>query len=103
MPAFRGAEPVTSGSAMLVDHPTWSTHGSQLTELRGMSVDELIQEYDRVAKSTTNEGIAYLREEIFHRKLAEQGDRMERLTNQMNRLTWVMTVLTVLNTYAVFR
>ena len=78
------------------------------TEMRQMSTDELIREYDTVAKHTTGEGLLFIRDEIFQRELAEQGNRMEQLTNQMAWLTkmicWLTVViafLTAISTYAV--
>jgi hypothetical protein len=48
-------------------------------ELRQLSKDKLIQEYDKQALTTTTESLAYIRDVIFQRDQDEQGDRMEKI------------------------
>lgn len=64
-----------------------------ISELRGLSDEQLMIEHDRVATNTVV-GISYYLDEIDRR----QVDRQQR---QMLRLTWVVTVLTVINVVAV--
>jgi hypothetical protein len=64
-----------------------------ISQLRGLSDEQLIEEHDRTATNTVV-GISYYLDEIQRREV----DRQQR---QMLRLTWVVTVLTVVNVVAV--
>ena len=70
-------------------------------ELRRLSKDELIREYDKQALSTSTESVAFIRDVIFQRDLADQGDRMELMTQRIQTLTWWIMGLTVVNTLGV--
>jgi hypothetical protein len=79
-------------------------------ELQQLSKDELIREYDEVARRTDIESLAFIRDVIFQRDLEEQEARMEQTTREMARLTaqirWltvIIAVLTVISTVAVWR
>ena len=65
-------------------------------ELRALSLDELVREYDSVAP-TTQPGLAFFRDEIMRRQFEEQNDRMLDMTHQIRVLTWVIAGLTLLN------
>lgn len=69
-------------------------------ELQAMTVDDLIQAHDEVAKSTLVGQKHYL-DEIMRRQATKQANRMEVLTETMARLTWVIVALTVVNTLLV--
>jgi hypothetical protein len=62
--------------------------------LQQLSRDELIREYDEVARRTDIESLAFIRDVIFERDYAEQA-------RQIRTLTWWITGLTVANTAAV--
>ncbi len=62
-------------------------------ELRKFTKEQLIQEYDKLAKSTQI-GLSFLREEITRRDAEEQ-------IVQMIRMTTVITVFTIINVIAV--
>ena len=64
-----------------------------IAELRELSDEQLIEEHDR-ATANVVVGISYYLDEIHRREV----DRQQR---QMLRLTWVVTVLTVINVAAV--
>jgi len=64
-------------------------------DMQKLSRDELIEAYDREGRNVGSIGCSFIRDEIFQRDLAEQGDRMERMTREMKRLTKVIAWLTV--------
>jgi hypothetical protein len=64
-----------------------------ISELRELSDEQLVEEHDRTATNTVV-GISYYLDEIERR-------RIDRQQQQMLRLTWVVTVLTVVNVVAV--
>lgn len=65
-------------------------------QLGALSKDQLIQEYDRLAGSTTL-GLSFIREELWRRDIQEQNGRIERMTNCIRLMTLAMTVLTFVN------
>jgi hypothetical protein len=76
--------------------------------LHQLSRDQLIAEYDREAKNVGTWSLAFIRDEIFHREVETQGNRMEAMTRQMASLTdhirWLtigIAVLTAVSTAAV--
>jgi hypothetical protein len=71
-----------------------------LAELRSLSTDDLMQEHDEQAPRT-QVGLNYYRDEILRREVEAQQNRIERMTATIQRLTWAITVLTVVNTLAV--
>jgi len=73
-----------------VTHPQAA---KSIAELRSLSDEELIEQHDKLAESTMV-GVNYYLAEIERRRI----DRQQR---QMLRLTWVVTVLTVVNVAAV--
>jgi hypothetical protein len=73
-----------------VSHPQAA---KSIAELRSLSDEELVEQHDKLA-ATTSVGISYYLDEIERR-------RIERQQQQMLRLTWVVTVLTVVNVVAV--
>jgi len=64
-----------------------------ITELRALSDEQLIEQHDQLAKNTVV-GISYYLSELERRQVERQG-------RLMLRLTWVVTVLTVINVAAV--
>lgn len=69
-------------------------------ELRKLSMDELIQRYDRVAKTTVDSQL-FLREEIARRDAEAQTAQMIRINNQMRWMTIIITISTIISTVAV--
>jgi hypothetical protein len=79
-------------------------------DLRRMSMEDLLREYDRLAGST-EVGLSFYREEIARRELAEQSQQILTLTAAMRNMTadigkwtqvvmWltiIVTALTVIN------
>lgn len=65
-------------------------------ELRALSMDELVGEYDSMA-SHTQPGLAFFRDEIMRRQFDEQNNRMLNMTQQIRTLTWIIAGLTLLN------
>ena len=84
------AEPVSC------THSIEATMAHSYRELRELTTDELVREYDRVAGSTLL-GLSFIREELARREFEEQNQRMLKMTHQMRVMTLVITVLTVLN------
>jgi len=72
-----------------------------LGDAQKLAKDEWIREYDKQAKYVEVEGLAFIRDMIFQREYAEQGDRMEKMTRRIQTLTWWIAGLTVINTAAV--
>lgn len=73
-----------------------------LEELRSMSKEELIQRHDAAA-THTSVGVSYYLDELARRDAAEQTERIVRLNDEMaasskqvERLTRVLTALTIL-------
>jgi hypothetical protein len=64
-----------------------------ISELRGLSDEQLIEQHDHLAENTVV-GISYYLSELERRQVERQG-------RLMLRLTWVVTVLTVINVAAV--
>jgi hypothetical protein len=61
-----------------------------------MSVDDLVQEYDRKSKDV-DLTVELCRQEIARRELEEHSQRMLTMTATVTRLTWVITALTAIN------
>lgn len=70
-------------------------------ELRKLSKDQLIQEYDNKAVHT-EPGLDFYKEEIARRDAEEQTKQMMRINNQMRIMTIIITILTIINVIAVF-
>ena len=69
-------------------------------EMEQLSRGDLIRQYDGEARNVV-ESLSFIREVIFQRDLASQGDRMEAMTRRIQKLTRVIVWLTVVNTVAV--
>ena len=67
------------------------------SELRALSRDDLIRQYDQMAPRT-EPGLAFVREELGRREFEEQNQRMITMTDQIRRMTRLITWLTVANT-----
>lgn len=65
-----------------------------IAELQALSDDELVKQHDALAASTSV-GTGYYLDELRRREVERQSERML-------RLTWIVTVLTVVNVVAVF-
>ena len=70
--------------------------GHTYAELRRMSVDELVHEYDILAEHV-EPTVELCRQEIARRELEEHSQRLLAMTAVMKRLTWVITALTAIN------
>ena len=70
-------------------------------QLTQFTKEALIAEYDRVARSTDQPALGFLRDELFRRELQEQNAKLERMTNQIRWLTVAITPLTLASTLAV--
>jgi hypothetical protein len=69
-------------------------------ELCNTPREELIREYDAVAK-TTEPSLNYYREELAHRVLESHSETMVNLTHRITWLTVVIAFLTAANTLLV--
>jgi hypothetical protein len=65
-----------------------------------LSRQDLIERYDFASIHVEIESLDFIRDEIFQRDLAAQGDRMEAMTRNMERLTnrihWLTIAITLL-------
>ncbi len=75
------------------------TVAETLAELRQLPEDEIVRRHDAIA-ANTGVGTNHYLQEIARRDAALQGDRIEKLTATMARLTWVITILTAINVVA---
>jgi hypothetical protein len=71
-----------------------------IAELRSHSIDDLIREHDAQVPRT-QVGINYYRDEILRREAEAQQKQIEVMTDTIRRLTWVITGLTLVSTFAV--
>ena len=69
-------------------------------ELRELSREALVREYDRVAPSTVF-GLSFLRDEVARRDFEEQNAQLVAMTRHIRLMTAVITVLTMVNVVAV--
>jgi len=69
-------------------------------ELRALSIEQLKEEYDRLAPST-QAGLSFIREEIARRELDEYNKRIESMTHHIKVMTVIITILTAVNVVAV--
>jgi hypothetical protein len=67
------------------------------SELRALSKGDLIRQYDQLAPRA-EPGLAFVREELARREFEEQNQRMITMTDQISRMTRLITWLTVANT-----
>ena len=73
---------------------------STYKELRRLSEDQLVQQYDDMARSTQI-GLDFLREEIARRTTEKQTEQTLAATRQMRTLTIVIGILTLVNVITV--
>ena len=71
-----------------------------LKALRELSDEDLVSLHDGVAIHTSV-GVTYYLDEIYRRDQDKQTKVMQQYTKQMLNLTYVVTVLTVINVVAV--
>lgn len=76
----------------------YMTHSYE--DLRKLSKEELIREYDRVAPST-QVGLAFLRDELSRRDFEELNHEISRMTRRIQYMTAVVLLLTLVNVVAV--
>jgi hypothetical protein len=57
------------------------------TELRAMSKEDLVRQYDEQAPAVNPLQLNFLREEIARRDAGEQADRIEAMTREMRDMT----------------
>jgi hypothetical protein len=82
--------------------------GEPISELRTLTEAELIEKYDALMDLSADPSVtnrdAQMRyvaraqvyaDELVRRETARQGERMEELTRSLNRLTWVITIATL--------
>ena len=67
----------------------------KIEDLRKLSEDELIQRHDASMQNRVAHYNIFL-DELARREAMRQGERMETLTASINRLTWVITIATIL-------
>ncbi len=67
-----------------------------LEELRTMSIEDLINQYDATSENV-RVGLEFLRQEIIRRESVAETAAITRMTRQMRNLTVVITVLTIVN------
>lgn len=65
-------------------------------DLANLSDDELVARYNTLA-STTVVGTQFYLDELTRRRMSKESARMLTLTQTMERLTWVILILTVIN------
>lgn len=65
-------------------------------ELKELPDEELIKEYDKLAKDTV-EGTKQYLAELRHRDLKRQSDTMLKYTKQVKLMTIIITVATIIN------
>jgi hypothetical protein len=70
-----------------------------MSELRAMSIDDVIARYDHAAE-TADGGLTFYREEVARRDAAEQTSKIVDLTAQIVTLTYVITGLTFVTAVA---
>ena len=106
IPADPDAE-LRAASASYSSAHAQAAEGISLTALRALSEDELVRRYDALTMPPDAE-VAWPRieandylNELDRRDAAAQGDRIERLTRTVTRLTWVIAILTAISTLAV--
>lgn len=73
----------------------------KLAQLRALSDEELIREYDRIAE-TTNVGLDFYANELARRTFEVQNRRIESLTGVMTWMTGAILVLTIINVVLVW-
>ena len=66
-----------------------------IEELRNLPDEEVIQRHDSAAVHTVV-GTQHYLDELARRDAVRQGERMERLTASINRLTWAITGATII-------
>ena len=66
--------------------------------LRSTSEEELMRLHNEVMKNRSAHYNVYL-DELRRRETVRQGDRMEALTRSLNRLTWVITIATLIGVF----
>lgn len=82
-------------------------HAGSVEELHGLSEQELIWRHDEVADAANRvpgsmtktpylDRAQVYAAELARREAVRQGQRMEALTESLNRLTWVITVATII-------
>lgn len=67
----------------------------RVEDLRSMSEGELIRRHNDEMQNRAAHYNIYL-DEMRRRETLRQGERMERLTRSINRLTWVITGATII-------
>ena len=65
-------------------------------QLRALSEDDLVREYDRIAPDTQL-GLNFFRDELMRRDFDAQNARLLSMTHQIRLLTWGITLLTIVN------
>jgi hypothetical protein len=65
-----------------------------IVQLRDLPDEEVIRRHDSIAQHTVV-GTQHYLNELARRDAIRQGERMERLTVSINRLTWVIMVATI--------
>lgn len=72
-----------------------------LKELENLSDEEIIKRHDAMAANTLV-GTAFYADELARRQTSAQNDKMLSLTKKMEKLTWAMLILTLINIVVVF-
>jgi hypothetical protein len=66
--------------------------------LRSTSEEELMRLHNEEMKNRAAHYNVYL-DELTRRETVRQGERMEALTRSLNRLTWVITIATLIGVF----
>lgn len=69
-------------------------HAKKFAELKAMSLEELISQYDRDTPHVVL-GLNFIREEIARREAEAQTERMLNLTRHVRDMTVTITVMTL--------
>jgi hypothetical protein len=66
-------------------------------DLRKLSKQELIELYNRAAGPDVYPGLAFFRDELAHREVEEQNQRLIKMTKGIWFMTFVITLATIVN------
>ena len=68
-----------------------------IEDLRNLPDEEVIRRHDEYLQiARTSYGTQHYLNELARRDAVRQGERMERLTVSINRLTWAVTIATII-------
>jgi hypothetical protein len=66
-------------------------------DLRKLSKEEVIELYNRAAGLDVHPGLAFFRDELAHREVDEQNQRLIKMTKGIWWMTFAITLATIVN------